>query len=276
MQSIQTETGIDVTYQRRGDGPPMILLHGGMAPREFWEPIVPQLDFTTIIPQRPGFGTCLADPTEVRADDVLDREVEYVRTLVDSVDGDPVLFGHSYGALTALETATTVDVEAVVAYEPAVLPDDFRAEADLADRMEALIESGERREALKLYIDLVLHPDRSEDLDEWLSEWPVWPDCVDLVEEVVRMNRAVEQYRLPSRLDVSAPVLMLTGTAGPDFLRESTRAVHEIVPHSRLVEYHAVSHSGPAEAPDRVTSTIHSFLRSDSTSDTAGAIRRLS
>lgn len=265
MQSIQTETGIDVTYQRRGDGPPMILLHGGMAPREYWDPIVPRLEFTTIIPQRPGFGACLADSTEVGADDVLDREVEYVRTLVDSVDGDPVLFGHSYGALTALETATTTDVEAVVAYEPAVLPDDFRTKADLADRMEALIENGERREALKLYIELVLHPDGSEDLDEWLSKWPVWPGCVDLVEEVVRMNRAVEQYRLPRSLDVSAPVLMLTGTAGPDFLRGSTRTIHETVPSSRLVEYDAVSHSGPAEAPNRVASTIHSFLRPDST-----------
>lgn len=127
--------------------------------------------------------------------------------------------------------------------------------------MEALIEEGEHREAVKRYIEQVLHPEGIDDLDAWLAEWPVWPDCADLAEEVVRMNRAVEQYQLPDYLDVDAPVLVLTGTNGPDFLRESARAVHEALPHSRLVEFDAISHSGPAEAPELISAEIGSFLR---------------
>ncbi|SER79331.1 alpha/beta fold hydrolase [Natrinema salaciae] len=262
MQTTQSRGGIEVPYERHGDGPPLILLHGGMAPGEYWTPVVPHLDeYTTIIPQRPGFGTCLDDRVEISADDVLDREVEYVQTLVDAVDGEPILFGHSYGALTAIEAATNVPTEAVVAYEPAILPDDYRADADLADRMQSLIEAGERREAVKRYIEQVLHPDGIDDLEAWLEAWPVWPACVELAEAVVRMNRAVEQYRLPDSLDVAAPVLVLTGTDGPDFLRESARAIHDVLPHSRLVEFDGVSHGGPAEAPAVVSAAVDSFVR---------------
>ena len=105
------------------------------------------------------------------------------------------------------------------------------------------------------------HPDGIDDLDAWLADWPVWPDCVDLAEEVARVNRAVEQYRLSSRLDIDAPVLVLAGTAGPDFLGESARAVHEVLPHSRLVEFDGVSHSGPSEVPGLISAEVDAFLR---------------
>jgi len=261
MHTTETADGTTVRYERRGTGQPLILLHGGMAPREYWDPVVPHFDaYAAVVPQRPGFGTCLDDPAETSADEVLDREVGYVRALVDAVDGEPVLFGHSYGALTAVEAATGADVAAVVAYEPAVLPEDFRAEADLADRMAGLIDAGERREAVKRYVELVLHPDGVDDLDSWLDAWPPWPDCVDLAEEVLRMNRAVEHYRLPDGLDVDAPVLVLTGTGGPEFLRESARDVHEALPHSRLVEFDGVGHGGPNEAPSLVAAEVAAFL----------------
>lgn len=261
MQTTQSADGTRVQYERRGDGRPLVLLHGGMAPREYWDPVVPHFDeFGVVIPERPGFGTCLDDPAKTTADDVLEREVEYVRVLVDAVDCEPVLLGHSYGALTAIEAATDAAVKAVVAYEPAVLPEDFRADADLADRMTSLIERGERREAVKRYVEQVLHPDGIEDLDAWLAEWPVWPACVDLAEEVVRMNRAVERYELPDRLDVDAPTLVLSGTDGPDFLRESARNVHDALPHSRFVEFDGISHTGPAEAPVRLSAEVDAFL----------------
>jgi pimeloyl-ACP methyl ester carboxylesterase len=261
MQSTHPTDEIEVEFERYGDGQPLLLLHGGMAPTEYWGPVVPQFEgYGAVVPQRPGFGTCLDSPEETSADEVLDREVGYVRALADAVDGDPVLLGHSYGALTAIEAATTVPVDAVVAYEPAVLPDEYRAEADLAERMASLVEVGQREEAVKRYVEQVLHPDGIDDLDAWLAEWPVWPDCVDLAEEVVRMNRSVERYRLPGRLDVDVPALVLAGTDGPDFLRQSARAVHEALPHSRLVEFDGVSHSGPAEAPARIAAEVDAFL----------------
>lgn len=259
--SSQIVAESEIAYEQHGSGKPLICLHGGMAPRQYWNSILPYVEeYAAVIPDRPGFGTCLDDPAETSAAEVLTREAQYVRTLVDAVDGEPILFGHSYGALTAIEAATDAAVEAVIAYEPAVLPDDYRREADLAERMAALIADGERDEAVKRYIERVLHPDGIEDLDAWLADWPVWPDCVDLAEEVVRMNRSVERYQLPDSLDVAAPVLVMTGTNGPTFLRKSARAVHKALPHSRLVEFDGVSHNGPSEAPERITAEVDAFL----------------
>ncbi|WP_136716540.1 alpha/beta fold hydrolase [Halorientalis salina] len=263
MVPTHAADGLDIAYEQHGNGQPLVLLHGGMAPREHWTPVIPHFEeYAAIVPQRPGFGTCLDTPAETSADEVLEREARYVRALVDAVDGTPILFGHSYGALTAIEAATDAAVEAVVAYEPAVLPEDFRKEADLAARMDALIDAGDRQEAVKRYVEQVLHPEGIDDLDAWLMEWPVWPDCVELAEEVVRMNRAVEQYRLPNRLDVDAPVLVLSGTSGPDFLRESARAVHDALPRSRFVEFDGVSHNGPSEAPALVSAEVDAFRSS--------------
>ncbi|EMA19454.1 alpha/beta fold hydrolase [Haloarcula amylolytica] len=262
MQPTQSADETEVEFERYGDGQPLLLLHGGMAPTEYWGPVIPEFEgYGAVVPQRPGFGTCLDSPAETSADEVLDREVQYVQTLADAVDGEPILFGHSYGALTAIEAATATEVEAVIAYEPAVLPADYRADADLADRMDSLVQNGEPEEAVKRYIEQVLHPDGIEDLDAWLAEWPVWPDCVALAEEVVRMNWSVEQYRLPDRLDVDAPTLVLSGTDGPDFLRQSARAVHDALPHSRFVEFDGVSHSGPAEAPALIAAEVDAFLQ---------------
>ena len=264
MPTTVTADDVDVTYERHGEGQPLILLHGGMAPREYWTPVIPHFEnYAAIVPQRPGLGTCLDDPSETSAGEVVEREAQYVRTLVDAVDREPVLLGHSFGALTAIEAATDAEVAAVAAYEPAILPEDYREQADLADRMATLIEDGQRREAVTLYVEQVLHPDGIDDLDAWLAEWPVWPDCVDLAEEVVRMNRAVERYELPERLAVDAPVLVMSGTDGPDFLRESARSVHRSLPHSRFVEFDGVSHSGPAEVPVRVAAEVGAFRTRD-------------
>ncbi|WP_123536842.1 alpha/beta fold hydrolase [Halosimplex salinum] len=260
MQTTQTADGTAIEYERHGDGQPLLMLHGGMAPREYWQPVVPHFEaYAPVVPQRPGFGTCLDGLDETGPDEVLDREVDYVRALAEAVDGDPALFGHSFGALTALEAARDAPVEAVVAYEPAILPEAFAEHADLADRMQARLDDGEREEAMKLYVEQVIHAGEVDDLDAWLAEWPVWPQCVDLVEEVIRMNRAVERYTLPDRLDVDVPALVLTGTEGPQFLRESARNVHDALPHSRFVDFDGVSHAGPAEAPERVSREVRSF-----------------
>ncbi|WP_459193139.1 alpha/beta fold hydrolase [Halosimplex sp. J119] len=279
MQTRETVTTDDtaIEYERHGDGRPLILLHGGMAPPGYWRPVLPHFEeYAAVVPQRPGFGTCLDDHDETGPEDVLEREVEYVRALVDDVasrdgpdgtdDEPPLLLGHSFGALTAIETARalTADdesdtIESVVAYEPAILPEAFAEHADLADRMQARLDDGDREGSMKRYVEQVIHAGEVDDLDAWLDSWPVWPDCVDLLEEVIRMNRAVERYELPDRLGVDVPVLVLTGTEGPDFLRESARDVHDALPRSRLVAFDGVSHSGPGEAPERTAAEVRAF-----------------
>ncbi|MBZ6497038.1 alpha/beta fold hydrolase [Natrinema longum] len=256
MQTVTSADGTSIAFEQHGEGPPLVLLHGGSSP-QYWKPIVPLFaeDYTVVIPHRRGVGES-GDADEYS----LDRGVEDVRAVIDAVDGTPVLFGHSFGGLLAIETARTTAVKKVVAYEPAVLVGEYRAQATLAARMQERIDDGERREAMKFYISEVMHGGEIDDLDGWLAEWPPWPDIVDLTENIARINRAIEQYRLPDSLEIDAPVLLLTGTEGPPHLQDGIRAVNATLSDSQFTEFEGVGHGGPTEAPDRVTATVRAFI----------------
>lgn len=256
MQTVTSADGISIAFERHGEGPPLILLHGGSAP-QYWKPVVPRFaeDYTVIIPHRRGVGK--SDDSEEYS---LARGVEDIRAVIDAVDGAPILFGHSFGGLLAIETARTAPVEKLIAYEPAVLVGEYRQQADLASQMQERIDDGDRRQAMKFYIREVIHGGDIDDLDAWLAEWPPWPDIVALTENIARINRTIEQYRLPDSLDIDAPVLLLTGTEGPPHLRDGIRAVDEALSDSQFVEFEGVGHGGPTEAPDRVTSEVRGFI----------------
>jgi len=256
MQTVTSADGTSIAFERYGEGPPLLLVHGGSAP-QFWQPLVPRFadDFTVVVPHRRGVGQ--SGDSETYS---LDRGVEDVRAVIDAVDGTPTLFGHSFGGLLAVETARTAPVEKLIAYEPAVLVGEYRRQADLASQMQARIDDGERRQAMTFYIREVMHGGDVDDLDGWLAEWPPWPDILALTENVARINRAVEQYRLPESVEIDAPALLLTGTEGPPHLRDGIRAVDDALSDSQLVELAGVGHGGPTEAPDRVTSEVRAFI----------------
>jgi len=256
MQRVTSADGTSIAFEQHGEGPPLILLHGGSSP-EYWKPIIPRFveNYTVIIPHRRGVGES-GNSTEYS----LDRGVEDVRAVIDAVNGTPILFGHSFGGLLAIETARTALVEKLVAYEPAVLVGEYREQASLASQMRARINDGNRRQAMKFYIREVMHGGDIEDLDGWLAEWPPWPDIVGLTENIARINRAIEQYHLPDSLEIDAPVLLLTGTEGPPHLQDGIRAVNEALSDSQFAEFEGVGHGGPTEAPDRVIAEVRTFI----------------
>lgn len=256
MQTVESADGTSIAYERHGQGRPLVLLHGGSRP-QYWQPLVPRLadEYAVVVPHRRGVGA--SDDSEEYS---LDRGAEDVRAVVEAVDGDPVLFGHSFGGLLAVEAARIAPVDRVVAYEPAVLVGEYRAQATLAAEMQARLDEEGRRAAMRHYVREVMHGGDVADLDAWLEAWPPWPDIVDVAENVVRINRAIERYRLPETLSLGVPTLLLTGTEGPPHLRDGVRALHEAVPDSRLVEFEGVSHAGPVEAPVRVLSEVRAFV----------------
>lgn len=256
MQTVTSADGTRIAYERHGSGRPLVLLHGGSRP-VYWRPVVPRLsdEYTVVVPHRRGVGES-GDSVEYS----LERGVEDVRAVLGAVGGDPALFGHSFGGLLALETARTTSLDDLVVYEPAVLVDEYRAMATLAAEMQALIDEGKRREAMRYYVREVMHGGDVDDLDSWLEEWPAWPDIVRLAENIARINRAIEGYALPDSLDVDARTLLLTGTEGPPHLRDGIRAVDEALSDATLVEIDGVGHGGPASAPDRVLPAVRRFL----------------
>lgn len=250
MQTVTSADGTRIAYDRHGDGPPLLLVHGSSGTRRSWDAVVPHLtgEFTLIVPDRRGRG----DSGDGDAYN-LGREVDDLDALRGVVAGDVTVFGHSFGGLLTLAATEPIDFHRVILYEPAVLVGDHR-DSDLASRMQTCLDAGDREAAMKMFFRKGVGVPAPEKL-------PIWPDGVnfDLVETVIRENHAVESYALPSDPAIDCPTLLLTGEHGPAHLRDAVRTLADRISPSHLVEFDGLGHLGTHSAPEQVAAAVRSF-----------------
>lgn len=264
MHTVTSADGTEIAYRRAGTGPPLVLVHGGGLGDSLWVHLRPHLvaDTTVTAPERRGHGQSEAQrASNSRAkpgdsDDggaySLDREIDDMRAVIETTDGPPTLFGHSFGGLCALEAARTTAIERLILYEPALLVREHRTDATLSAEMETLLNEDKRRQAMELYFREAAGTERVDHL--------LTPEMLEHAEIAVRQNRAVEQYRLDEDLDLSVPTLLLMSEAGPEHLRDGVRTLHERLPNSQLLELDGMGHQGITSAPELVAETITSFM----------------
>lgn len=254
MQTTTSTDGTRIAYERHGEGPPLVLLHGGSATRQSWDALRPQLadEFTLVVPDRRGRGA--SDDAD---DYSLDRETADLRAVLDTIDGDPTVFGHSFGGLVALAAAAEISVDRLVLYEPPVLGDDGEPNT-LAARMQEQVDAGERKAAMKLFYREAAGIPAPEQL-------PIWPEQVqfDLVETVIRENRVVESFDWPVSSTVDSPTLLLTGDHSPAHLREAVQMLQTQLPQTYLAELDGVGHVGTLSAPEQVAAEVREFCRQE-------------
>lgn len=251
MQTVTSSDGTEIAYEKAGSGPPLLLVHGGAGCRTDLAALCGQLasEFTLIVPDRRGRGDS-GDHEEYG----LDREIADLRALLSVVDGEAAVFGHSFGGLIAFAAAEEVSLDRLVLYEPALLVGQHRGD-DLAARMQAKLEDGNRREAMRLFYE------ESGDIpDVEAMSW--WPDETHFgrAETVVRENYVVEDFELPERPEIEVPTLLLTGECGPEHLRDAVFTLEDRLPESELLELEGVGHVAPMTAPQRVADALVSFL----------------
>jgi len=252
MQTVSSADGTEIAYETHGQGPPLVLLHGGSADRGSWKGVVQHLaeTFTPVVPDRRGRGA--SGDSEAYS---LDREIDDLVALCGTVEGAPVVVGHSFGGLVALAAVQDrpLAVDGLVLYEPAILVGEHRGD-DLADRMAELLAAGDRRGAMRqFYEETGAVPN--------VAEAPWWPGDapLDRAETVVRENRAVEAFALPEDPAVDVPTLLLVGECGPAHLRDAVSALGDRLPDSRTVELAGVGHLATHAAPDRLAAAIREF-----------------
>jgi pimeloyl-ACP methyl ester carboxylesterase len=116
MKSVTSGDGTLIAYEQGGRGPHLVLVHGISGNSSVWEAVRPRLEehFTVARMDRRGRGGS-GDSTEYS----IEREFEDVASVVNALDAPVLLFGHSYGAICALEAATRTDkLSGLVLYEP--------------------------------------------------------------------------------------------------------------------------------------------------------------
>jgi pimeloyl-ACP methyl ester carboxylesterase len=249
MHTVVSADGTEIGYERHGSGQPLLCIHGTGVTRRIWLPLVSELvdDATCLVPDRRGRGAS-GDAAEYD----FERELGDMRAVADTTSM-PVLFGSSFGGLLALRLAERLPVAGLILYEPpmpAVTVDE--AYESLAGRMEELLAAGERERAVKLFFEEAAGA-------RTVEQWPIWPDCVDLAETIIRESAVVESFR-PGDPDIDVPVCLLTGERSLPNLRASIDVLEGLLSDTRRVELDGVGHAGMAVVPTQIAAAVREFL----------------
>lgn len=263
METVASSDGTSIAYERTGSGSPLVLVHGSTADHTRWEPILSALaeHFTVYAMDRRGRGES-GDVQEY----AIEREIEDVVAVVDSVDEPVTLLGHSYGGICALEAASRTDnVERLILYEPPlpVGDDDPDSEPVLVE-MKSLIEDGDREEALVRFLrDIAGVPPAELDALRSASNWP---DRVEAVSTVLREERARKAYAFDrARVsELTTPTLLLLGDETAPLHRDATVTLDDALPESRVVVLEGQAHAAMNTAPELFVDEVLAFIRESS------------
>jgi pimeloyl-ACP methyl ester carboxylesterase len=256
IEKVRSKDGTLIAYQRGGEGPPLVLVHGTLGSCRRW-PVVPALEqrFTVCAIERRGRGESGDAPNYA-----IEREFEDVAALVDSI-GEPVnLLGHSFGGLIALEAALLTDnLRRLIIYEsPPILPP---YPDGTLKRLETLLDAGDREGAVTTFLSEIAQiPARELEI---LKASPIYPPMIDAAHTVPRELRTEEAFRIETARfsQLSVPTLLLMGSDSPDIFRSSIEAWHAVLPNSRLVEFPDQQHLAHITAPDLFVREVQTFLQ---------------
>ena len=129
--------GIEIAYERRGQGPPLVLAHGAASDGRFWRP---QLDaladaFTVVAWDEPGAGRS----SDVRADFGLADYADCLAAVIEALALGPAhVAGISWGGTVVQElyrrhpelVATLVLVDTYAGWKGSLPPEEVRARID--------------------------------------------------------------------------------------------------------------------------------------------------
>lgn len=255
--SVRSADGTEIGFEVVGNGPPVIVVHGGTADRSRWTPVRPGLAerFTVYIVDRRGRGLSVQ---ESEAPYGVEREGEDIAAVLESVGEPALLFGHSYGGLVALEAARlSTLVAGLLLYEPAAAtPGHVPVEDEVFARFDELLAAGRREVALEVFFAEVVGVPREQ--IELMRGSAIWEARLKVIHTASREGRAANAYSLdPARFSaVAAPTTVLMGTESPAWLQAACRATHAALTGSRLVELEGQGHMAIDTAPERIIGEV--------------------
>lgn len=247
MPTVHSVDGTPIGFTRTGRGAPLVLVHGISADAERWAPVMQGLEerFTVYAMDRRGRGASGDGDTYA-----IERDVEDVAALVDTIGEPTFLLGHSYGGLCTLHALLhTKHVQKLVVYEPYTPVSPASEPSATTLRYLAMAEQGERDQIVTTFLREIIQLSEAE--VRAMRALPSWAGRLAAAHTIPRELAAAEQFRFePSRFaDVRVPITMLLGEKSPEFLKDATARLHAALPTSEITVLEGQKHSAMNSAP---------------------------
>jgi pimeloyl-ACP methyl ester carboxylesterase len=237
--------GTRIAYEKRGNGPAVILVDGAFCSRAFGPSprIAPLLahSFTVYTYDRRGRGQ--SGDAEVYAPS---REVEDLASLIKAAGGSASLVGLSSGGALALEAAASgLRVNKVVAYEPPYIDDAGNGGGAAHEgRLRRFLMDDDRSGAVKYFMkDMVSVPAFGVAFMR-LMPW-LWGKLTKVAHTLPYDAQVMTEFRIPRTrfASIRVPVLMMNGTKTQPRLKDAAKAVAGVVPGAQYRELAGQTHN---------------------------------
>jgi pimeloyl-ACP methyl ester carboxylesterase len=248
MNSVHSADGTAIAYDRSGEGPALVLVGGALSTRadatSQAQLLAPR--FAVVAYDRRGRGA-----SGDRAPYAVEREIEDLDALIDDAGGTAYLYGHSSGAVLALEAARRLSgkVTRLAVYEPPFIVDASRppVPADYVAHVHALVATGRRGDAVAYFMrDAVLVPD---EVITQMRTSPIWPGLEAIAHTLVYDGAVMGESTLgdpaPVRafVDVAVPTLVMDGGASPEWIHHAAGLLTETLPDARRQTLEGQTHA---------------------------------
>jgi len=219
---VRSADGTQIAYDRLGSGAPVIVIGGAFNTRSSPYPLVTLLaeDATVFTFDRRGKG----DSPETQPYTV-EREIEDLAALVAEAGGAAGVYGHSSGAILAIEAAAAgVPITRLAVYEPPYTADpEHPAPADDLG-LQAALDKGDPSSAAAIFLRITGMDDAAVG---YITSAPFWPGLVHLAptlpHELALTGDGVPPVgRLAA---ITAPTLALAGARSPAWAARAAEAV---------------------------------------------------
>jgi len=249
-------------HATHGDGPPVVLLHGGTgSPESYWAPQIPVLSrhFRVVLMQYPGYG----DAEGGEAGFSIPGTAAALRSLLDELGIERAsLVGLSLGGAVSLQFALDFPdrVRRLVLADTmsGVWTERFRRFIDHA--LIGAIEQGGHDLMYDLNLIFAFSErylaENAQELEAGKAGWR----SMD-VARYTAMLRAIRDWSVDDRLhEIEAPALVLWGSEDIEIPRVYSERLAARLPHAVLSVIEGSGHKSCADMPDAFNKAVLAFL----------------
>ncbi|MYL70586.1 alpha/beta fold hydrolase [Halobacillus litoralis] len=236
MKTTQSKDGTTLAYDVYGNGPALIYITGASCHRSF-KPIVQDAkifasEFTVYNYDRRGRGD-----SGNTLPYTVEREIEDLEAIIDAAGGKAHLYGHSSGAVIALEAALRLGnkVQKVTLYDaPYVCDEKEKAEyKQLSQKIHELLENEKNSEAMLTFLKEIGMPKVFVLLLPLFPGWkttkalaPTLAYDIMLTQDMPPLVRATQ---------ISIPMQIIVGEKSPVSINKVGRQLTKAIPNARFI-----------------------------------------
>lgn len=265
MSTVTSKDGTKIAYEKKGQGPALILVDGALCYRSFGpmqglsELLAP--NFTVYTYDRRGRGeSSNGKPYS------LEREVEDIDALVQAAGGSAYVYGISSGACLALEAALRLgkEISKLALYEPPYNPDPAARQQwdEYRKQLDQALAEGRRGDAVVLFMKLVGTP---EDAVNGMRNSPMWPMFEAVAPTLAYDADDIGDTRsapLDRARNLAVPAIVMDGGANlafMPFMHASATSLAKAIPHAQQRTLEGQTHDVKA---DVIAPVLVEFFRS--------------